>query len=93
MRDEWLHEVFQSIESLQGIGYQLQSLAQAFYRTGNDRVSEDLQFFSTAILEHTKAFRDLVGEEIHDGHRQAQEMSATVLKAALAGCLLGRKDK
>lgn len=73
------------IERIDRVQWELTTLASAFVRTGNHPISEEL-FSMAADLDKAKAdMQTAWSTELDRAFLNAQQHSATVLKAALAG--------
>ena len=91
--DNWHIRHCKAIDQLTKIGYRLESLSNSFYGTGNTIMGDELLFIAQNILDTSDILGNAVGESIHERFKQSQETSTTILKATLAGCLIGAKDK
>lgn len=89
----WLDKCHRGTGIVFNLIYCLDELANSFYRTGNNTIGDELRHYSDQLNKAHKFIQDGIGESISEGVKRSGEMSATILKAALAGCLLGEQDQ
>ncbi len=77
---------------LRSIAYRLNDFAQSFGHTGNVIMLEELSDMSDNISAQADRVHKAVGRQINNEFREAQERSATIVKTALAACLVERED-
>lgn len=75
------------------VHWRLSDLSAAFRRVGNEGVAAELYALSDQLTEGLTAMDDAFAEEINRSFRQAQQHSATVLEAVLAGVFVGKEGK
>lgn len=88
---EWLDRAHNAIDLLRNGANQLYLLADAFARTGNARVAEELSGLAADL--------DAAGQEVSDIReiisstmlRDAQQATGTMLEALMAGLTLGER--
>ena len=90
---KWLKKHHTAQDILSSIQYELEDLSKSFYHTGNTIIGEQLETISKEIGSANKMFRDAVNQDISESLKRSQEASTNMLKAALAGCLVGAKKK
>ena len=83
----------EATQKLRTVSYKLESLSIAFYKTGNESVSDNLMSISKDIDEIEKAISKETGVIIHDRLMDAQQASANVFSAALAGMKIAKEKK
>jgi hypothetical protein len=73
--------------------YSLEDLAFGFKRTHNEQVADEILTTVRAIRALSEAIHPIVSNEIFEGVKRADQSSANVLNAALAGIEIGSKSK
>jgi len=89
---DWLNDFHEAQRSNNDIVYELQSLASAFYRVGNTIISDQLFAMARSLEENNKIIGDSVSISINERLKDAQQSSANIFHAALAGIKLNVKD-
>jgi len=70
----------------------LDGYASSFYKIGNEKVANALNRCSERLCKVQKQIDKTSGTIVSEQLKCSQENSAAVFKAALAGCLVARKD-
>lgn len=86
------HSLEPEAEVLSIAADELRSIARASLRLGLDVLSEDLQAIANDLAVARKTMLDKWHKEIQRSYRDAQQASATMLSAALAGVQLSKGD-
>jgi hypothetical protein len=71
----------------------LENIVDALLRIGMKQLSNEIQTYATAMDEVAGVIHTTTGKIIDDDLRDSQERSATMLKATLAGIVVGKEDK
>jgi hypothetical protein len=90
---DWYKKLHGNVGVVKHISYCLQEIAISFRRTGNTIMAEELEEYSESLLLSAKTINDAVSQNISESLHRSEEMSATVLKTALAGLALGKGNK
>lgn len=91
MSQKFLEDMRLSQEKLEMLSLRLTVLADAFARTGNETVAEELDEMSGELNMVNRAVSEAVSKKVDDDYRQAKESSENILKTALAVGQLERK--
>ncbi len=90
---EQLHdEKWSAIHELNSIGWALKELSDAFTHTGNEKIGCELHLMSVDLR---KAVETITGSDAKMAHIEAQraeQASANMLSAALAGILMVKRE-
>lgn len=89
---DWLNKHHKNAKEIIDVSVELERLSDAFYTTGNKYTAEKLLYYSTKIYQAQKEMRDAVSQNINESYKQAQDMSASILKSTLVGIELGRNE-
>ena len=81
----WLHELFDIREAIEIESGYLASLSRAFIATGNDRMGEELMMAHKVLSEQAERIDMVTHVKTKADLRRAQESSANMLRAILAG--------
>jgi len=76
---------------IENIAFSLLRLSRAFYKTGNETMGEELQYYSETLSTAQQDMRDAVSKSIDIAYKTSQDMSATILNATLAGISIAEK--
>jgi hypothetical protein len=93
IESKWLDDLGMVRERLHGRADALNGLANAFSRTGNDEVAKELVLAVKVLNECAESVSNVSGVVTTMLLHQAQENSANMLKAALAGVVLAERNK
>lgn len=85
MQKTWIDPTFEAGQSLIGCAYEIEGLANAFYDTGNTKVSDKLFLIADSIRHSEKTIREAIAEHVQDDLRQSQQGVADIFTAFLAG--------
>lgn len=80
---EYLDVIERETSNIRFNASNLKSLAEAFYRTGNDNVGEQLASYAEDLLYSQKEINNVIGKEINDNLKQAKQSLADTLVACL----------
>lgn len=80
-------------DQLRGVEYVLRDLARAAGTLGLTHLSKDLSVAHAQLNEVAERLRQVAGQVIADDFCKAQESSANILKACLAGVELAKRDE
>lgn len=89
--DDPLIIISEAKQTLAFVAKRLSRLAESFYLTGNDRVSDALGQYSNELIKEIECLTTTESHIIRDQVRLAQLNSQNVLAAALAGVEVGKK--
>lgn len=78
------------LEAIRSMEWRLRGLAAAFVRTGNAAVADELFEVAAQLAAASDTVDAAFATELDRGFRQAQQHSATVLEAVLAGVVISR---
>ena len=84
MAEYWFNDISDETKTILEIGYELDSLARAFQKTGNDGAYNLLQEMSTDLLEAQKKIQGAVGKHCHEDFERSEEATKNMVLAALA---------
>jgi hypothetical protein len=70
-------------DTLMAISYQLDTLANAFFRLGNELLGEEMGEISKALKKSSKNLGLIVGKEVQDRLLDAQNSARATLEVAL----------
>lgn len=87
---EHLEQYKEGIAKVRTAEWELTMLAAAFDRTGNVIVATELRTLASQLADGINEIGAAFSTELDRGFRQAQQHSATVLEAVLAGVQVGR---
>jgi hypothetical protein len=73
----------EALDSLTQIAGSLDSLSQAFYKTGNEKVGGELRWLSRGIVEAVDTIREGDREKLWEEAQQLNKLSASLLTAML----------
>lgn len=85
MKTNNLDDVHNSLERIRTVQFELRCLADAFYQTGNSKVSNELTDLCRILSESRDCIHNSIGDMVHQRTLDAQASSINVLRAALAG--------
>ncbi len=88
----WPSNVHDEVQTLYRKSEHLHRLAHSFAVTGNDRVADDLFGVSETLEGVAKAISDHVSNHIDQSLKDVQQSSATMLRACLAGVVVGKQS-
>ncbi len=80
----WLERAFTSERVIRDVAYSLQSLAASFYRTGNDRLSQELYDDAADLLDAAETISGAIGESINESFKASQQATRNMVMAAFA---------
>ena len=87
---EELHDIRDAIEVESGY---MASLARAFVATGNDRMGEELMQTHKVLSEQAERIGMVTHVKTRADLRRAQESSANMLGAILAGVIVAKEEE
>jgi len=90
---DWLDELNKCSEKLLLISDRLDRYSRAFYVIGNYNIADNLEKESSEISLISEKINKVSVKVVSDQLKTAQENSANVLHAALAGIEIATKDK
>ena len=79
----WLNKIHDGCRDVNRVASNLQHLANAFYRLGNEKVAGELYDYVDVLEKGAKMIHVGVGQELREGMEQAQKMSGALLQASL----------
>lgn len=79
-------------DSIRNQALSLRDISDAFYMTGNEKMSETLTGIADSLLDCSVNINQAIGNEVTEQFKRAQESSANLVKAALS-VGMKRKDK
>jgi hypothetical protein len=91
--EDFLKVINKQCDCLAGIASRIGNYAKSFQAIGNDKLSQELWTIVYELNACQKTIQQEVGKDIDRQFKQAQQSSATVLKAALAGIAVAKKDR
>jgi len=77
---EWLENFNKATGNISLCSYQLQSIANALYAVGNDKLADKLIRISYEILENDKIIMESMHTKIGDDVKQADAMTGTIFR-------------
>jgi hypothetical protein len=89
---DWLNEIHDSTELITSIAFSLQTKANSFWITGNEYMGDLLQTMSDDLLDASKSINQAAGKCITEEYKRSQDMSASIVNAALAGIKLQKEN-
>jgi hypothetical protein len=81
----WVHEIFDAGERLVDCSHKLRSLSRAVARIGLREMADELSDIALAVDEARQAASDAVGRETAEGARRAEQATANMIEAFVAG--------
>lgn len=91
--DEYHNDHSKAMEVLYGIHLRLKRISSSFYNIGNEILGEKLNIMAEDIYNAHDVAILSVGGMINIEFKRSQDVSDTILKTALAGCLIGSENK
>lgn len=88
----WLAETHRISSNLRDIHYQLKTLANAFYTTGNDRVGNQLELVARTLEIEGRNVSTLASIKITGDLRDAEAGTANILQAFVGGLRIAERD-
>ena len=79
----WIETIHDECQNISDIGYQLQDLAKAFHKTGNNTISDELNNLADCLNVSSKKIPRAIGQYLHDEVQKGQQAIAETLSAAL----------
>jgi len=67
-------------------------LAQSFERVGNSDIAKELRWYARLIIDSKNQMTEAYHDEINRGYKAAQENTANIFQAVLAGIKMGEKN-
>lgn len=87
-----LDKIHHYTDSIRSQALSLRDIADAFYMTGNEKMSETLTGMADSLLDYSVGINQAIVNEVTEQFKRAQESSANLVKAALS-VSMQRKDK
>jgi len=91
--DNWYSKTQKYKEIIKNKTYMLDSIASNLYKVGNDFLANKISFAVDGILDALAGIDDCLSENVDRQVKQAQESSANILRACLAGIELQRNEE
>ncbi len=85
----WLDEVYDACSGVDDVSSQLEELAKAFNRLGNEEVSNELSGLASVLRQSQRTVRTAIGEMSHDQVQKGQKELCLVAQVALSKALKG----
>ena len=89
---DWLDKHSNATATLCHIAFELEGLSNAFQATGNDSMYKTLMWMAKDIHQAAQDAREGMTASIKESIDRSTESSKTILKAALAGALIGKTE-
>jgi len=89
----WLTEYQEGKRKIRHIIWYLNNLSDLLDEVGNDKLAYRVSMIHSDLIDAYKQIDDAVTKNLDDQYRQAQESSANVLKACLAGAKIAENEK
>lgn len=80
----WLDDAFDSCTKVREIGYALEDLSGAFYRTGNEVMAEKLSAIAGSLQAAEQTIHQAVAIGVQEDFKRSQQSSKNVFLTALA---------
>lgn len=90
--EDWLDKAHDGLSVIFAISLELSSLANSFENVGNINMYKRLNTISKELEETRKTISKSLSELISERIKDSQEMTDTILKAALVGCLTTKES-
>lgn len=90
---DWLDKLHKSQEKLFNISGTLEMYSGSFFTVGNNKIGRLLYTLSEQLMEIEKDISSAAGQIVSEQLKTAQENSANLLKATLAGIEVATRDK
>ena len=81
---EYLNVMSEKTADIRDASYELQSLASAFYATGNTVMGETMGMLAKSLMNAQEEINGAVGKEINDRLHASQQSAANTVAACLA---------
>lgn len=89
---DWLKTHNEQTSRVGEIGTILSRISSSLLRVGNRDLGEELDHYAGVLLVAEKKLNSAVGQSINEQFKTQQDMSASILNAALAGVKLGEGE-
>jgi predicted transglutaminase-like protease len=90
---DYVDKHYQANDILRELQHEVKFLARAFYTTGNEKMSEELEMISLSIEQAKELYDESFKKVTNSYFQSTQESSANLLKAALAGAFVVTKEE
>lgn len=91
-KTKWLDDLHQGSEDICNLAWRLQRLGDSFYHTGNEYMGTKLHKIAEKLLESSDKVHKATGLVTSEMLKTAQNNTATVFKAVLAGIQVSKRD-
>lgn len=89
---DWLKKINMNEDIILAGVQSIDVLSEAFHQVGNEKVGLKLNRIAISIESAMKEINEAIKNHIHEEYKQAQESSANVFKATLAGIEISKKE-
>jgi len=76
---DWLDDIHNGMRGLHAVNYELESLASAFRRVGNNDVADELLFIVDELRENQKLVNGAVSTSINERLSDSQKMTGSII--------------
>jgi hypothetical protein len=89
----YVEDTHNAMESIDTQARKLDSIASAFYTTGNYAMGDKLAMIADTIREDSQLLQDAISKDIRDQAQRSMDASANMLGAALVMSEINRENK
>lgn len=80
----WLDDFHQGTDCIRSSVYELEGLARAFYRTGNTKMGDEIEFIAGVLRDSEKTVTSAMSRSINESVQTAFEATDNMVKACIA---------
>lgn len=88
---DWLKKYNEGTKKIENVNYYIEHLANLLYEVGNYKLAKKLNMFSNDLSKGLDLVKESHNENFNEQIKQAQENSANVFNAIVAGMKLKEK--